>query len=408
MIKIFSLAWRNILRNKRRTGITMLAIVAGMVALIVVGGYIEFSFWGLREATISSSLGHIQIYKKGYSEKGLTEPHKYLIDSHTFSKLAENLKRTPFVNYTAQKLSFSGLISAGGKALICMGTGVIPEQAEQLGEAAEVIEGEFLSDENSVVIGCELKKGLGAEIGDYLTILTTTIDGMINAMDLRLVGVIKTMSPEYNAVLVKLPLQAVQKLLGTDSVEKVFVFLTKTEFTDEVAMRLNSMFNEQKLDLELKKWDELATFYHAVVRLYTNIFSVLYAIIAVIVFLGIFNTMTMSVFERIREVGTLRAIGTKKIIIQTLFLCEGFLIGLIGGALGVATGVIVAKIINLCGGIYTPPPPGMAVGYSALILIVPNVLIRSYILSIIVSIVSSLYPAYRAARLNIVEALRHT
>src|SRR3989338_10971129 len=76
-----SLALRNIFRNKRRTGITFMAIISGVVSLIIFGGFIEYTFWGLRELTIKTQLGHIQIYKKGYWEKGIAEPSKYLIEN---------------------------------------------------------------------------------------------------------------------------------------------------------------------------------------------------------------------------------------------------------------------------------------------------------------------------------------
>lgn len=159
--------------------------------------------------------------------------------------------------------------------------------------------------------------------------------------------------------------------------------------------------------MELKTWSELAPFYHAVVRMYNGMFGVVKVIIAILVLFSIANTMTMSVFERVKEIGTLRAIGTKKSGILMLFLWEGFLIGIIGAVLGIIAGILVAQGINLCGGIYIPPPPAMNRGYQALILIVPGVLLYAFLSTVIISTISSFYPALRATRLSIVESLGH-
>jgi len=403
----FTLALRNIFRNKRRTIITLLAIISGMVGLIVFGGFVEYSFWGLRESTIRSQLGHIQVYKKGYCEKGIANPSKYLIDD--FQRLEELFYKIPYVELVTARLSFSGLISTGENTLICKGDGVIPEKEAKLASFEEIIKGEGLFEEGKEegIIGSEMQKSLGAKIGDYLTILTTTPSGMMNAVDIKLIGIARSGAKDYDSVFVKLPLTVVQRLFLTNKVEKIVILLDKTEHTQEVAQRLNLLFKEKGLGLELKTWSELAPFYHAVVRLYNGMFGVVKVIIAILVLFSIANTMTMSVFERVKEIGTLRAIGTKKSGILRLFLWEGFLIGVIGAVLGMLTGILVAQVINLCGGIYIPPPPAMTKGYNAFILVVPRVLLYSFLSTVVVSTISAFYPALRATRLSIVESLGH-
>jgi len=405
MIKIFILALRNIFRNKRRTLITFLAIISGMSALIVFGGFVHFTFWGLRETTIRSQLGHIQIYKKGCTEEGLSKPLEYLIDN--YEKFITEFQKIPYVEIITPRLSFSGLISTGEKTLTCIGSGVVPENESKLASFESLVEGKDIENEDEAVIGSVLKKSLGVKIGDYVTLLTTTVDGSINAVDVKIVGVSQSGSQEYDAVIVKVPLKTVQKLLNTQSVDKILVLLDKTERTDVVVKYVENIIKEKTLDLEFKKWSELASFYQSVVRLYTGMFNVVKIIIAVIVFFSIANTMTMSIFERTREIGTIRAIGTKKFVTIILFLVEGLFIGVIGGFLGIIGGISIATIINLSGGIYIPPPPMMTTGYTALILIIPKVVFNSYISTILVSVISSVYPAIKAANLKIVEALHH-
>lgn len=283
-----------------------------MIGLIVFGGFVEYSFWGLRESTIRSQLGHLQVYKKGYCKKGIANSSEYLIKN--YQELEEIFYKIPCLELVTARLSFSGLISTGEKTLVCKGDGVIPEKEAKLASFETIIEGEglFKEDQAELVIGRELQKSLGAKIGDYLTILTTTPEGMINAADVKLIGVCQSGSKEYDSVYVKLPLKIVQQLFSTTSVEKIIILSDKTEHTPEIARRIALLFKEKNLNLEFKTWDQLAEFYHSVVRLYNGIFKVVKVIIALIVLFSIANTMTMSVFERIREIGTLRAIGTKK------------------------------------------------------------------------------------------------
>ncbi len=402
-----SLALRNIFRNKRRTAITFMAIITGVVSLIVFGGFIEYTFWGLREQTIKTQLGHIQLYEKGYSEKGIAEPSKYLIKNP--QEIEKAISNIPNITMVTHRLTFSGLISTQEKTLPCKGIGVVVENERKMSDFETIVAGKQLDVDQTDggIVGSELMKALGAKVGDYLTILTTTPDGVINAVDFKVVGIMQTGSQDYDSVFVKLPIQAVQNLLNTTSVEKIIVFLKDTKDTDKVAAMLTEVINKNKMDLELKTWSELAEFYWKVVGVYHGIFNVVKIIISVIALFSIANTITMSVYERVREIGTMRAIGTTRGRIITLFITEGALVGVFGGLLGIFVGILVAHIINMSGGIYISPPPGMSRGYVSLILIVPKVVFYAFSSIVVVAILSSIYPAYKASRLKIVEALQH-
>ena len=142
-------------------------------------------------------------------------------------------------------------------------------------------------------------------------------------------------------------------------------------------------------------------------RLYGGIFRVVNLIIAALFLFGIANTLTMSIFERVREIGTLRAIGTRQAGVRNMFLWEGFMMGIMGGAIGIVAGLTTAFFINLAGGFYIPPPPGISDGYQAFISVDWRVVLYAFCLTVAVATISSLYPAWRAAKLNIVQALGH-
>ncbi len=408
---VTSLALRNIFRNKRRTAITFMAIISGSIGIIVFGGYVEYSYWGLRETVINTQLGHIQLYKKGYIEKGVADPGKYLIkDPAAAEKAITVLPNVKYMKMISNRLTFSGLVSTGEKTLACKGIGVDVVREEEMSNYESIVDGLQLTPgvDDEGIVGVELMKALGAKVGDYLTLLTTTVDGVINAADFRVAGVAQTGTKEYDSVFIKLPITFVRRILNTQSAEKIIVLLENTEDVDIVVPLLNDLIDEEGLNLEVRSWDKLADFYHKVVNLYDDIFRVMKVIIGIIVFFSIANTMSMSVFERVKEIGTLRAIGTTRWGITKLFLVEGVLIGIIGGILGVLSGILVAQIINLSGGIEVMPPPGMSVSFAAEILIVPEVLLYSFSLTAIVSALSSVYPAIKASSLKIVDALQYT
>jgi len=405
----FLLALRNIFRNKRRTSITFLSIISGMIGIIIFGGFVEYTFWGLRESTIKTQLGHVQIYKKGYSEKGIAQPNQFLLkDSEDIIQALKSIKK---INVITKRLSASGLLSNGEKTLSCKVIGVEIDQESEFSNFETITDGTQLDESNSQeggVMGIELMKALGTKVGDYVTLLTTTEDGALNAIEFKVIGVAQTGSQEYDSVFVKLPLVKVQNLLGTQSVEKMMILLNATEDMDVFIPILNRVIIDKKLDIEFKTWNELAIFYNKVVGVYKGIFKVISIIIGVIILFSVTNTLMMSIFERVREIGTLRAIGTTQKGILKLFVMEGFLLGVIGGALGLIVAILISNIINFSGGIYIPPPPGMSRGYIAFILTPLPLLLFSFTFTVIVTTVSSLYPAYQASRLKIVDALGHT
>lgn len=405
-MNVLKMALRNIFRNKRRTTLTILAIVLGSSAIIIFGGYAQYSYWGIRESTIRSMTGHVQVYKKGYIAKGGSDPLSYQIDN--FEEIKAKLKTLPYVKEVTAQLEFSGLVATDEKTAICAGVGVQPKGEKSMASFVTIIEGADVNenDYEGGVIGVGLHTGLECEIGDYLTIVTSTRAGGINAIDFKVRGVMQSGYKNYDDITIKLPLELVQRLMNAQSVTKVLILLDDTEHTHAFAKSLEKMIDDTDFDLEYRLWEDLAPNYWAVVRILDNIFYFLNVVIACIVIFSIANTLMMSVMERTTEIGTIRAIGTTQRGVLHLFLAEGVLIGLIGGILGIVCGIVCAWIINLKG-IHVPPPPGSNRAYTNYILIVPGILLYSFCLAVFTSFVSSILPAIKASKMKIVDAIRY-
>lgn len=408
-MKTLKLALYNVLRNKRRTLITLLSIISASCAIIVFGGFITFTFDALREGTIRTQLGHFQVARAGFFDKGAGLELAQILNKP--AKMEEQIRSLPHVRSVTQRLSGSGLISTGNITLTGVLVGVSPEKEEDFTFAETMVDGSQLEAGmgGECVLGESLAKGLKAKVGDTLTILSTTFEGVINASECSLAGIVRSGSKAFDAVYVKMHLNELQSLLDTDGIAKIMVLLDDTANVPVVAPMLRQLTQNPPTEqpVEMREWEQLAEFYSRVVDLYTSIFRFSSIVLAVVVLLSIANTMSMCVFERFREIGTLRAIGETRSGIMRLFLSEGLVIGVLGGIVGIGVGIIAGEIINFTGGIEIAPPPGMSSGYTAFITPSYIYYIWSFAVSVLASVGASIYPAYKASRLDIVKALQH-
>jgi putative ABC transport system permease protein len=234
-------------------------------------------------------------------------------------------------------------------------------------------------------------------------VLANTLDGALNTLDFEVIGVFQSFSNDYDARAVRIPLAAAQELLGTKAANAVVISLNKTEDTERVAVLLNEHLAPS--GLEIKTWVELNDFYKKTVELYKAQFGFLQLIILIMVLLSVSNSVNMSVFNRVGEFGTAMALGNRRAQVLRLIMTESVMLGLIGGMLGVVVGVVLALLISAVG-IPMPPPPNANVGYTALIRVIPEVLITAFFVGFAGTVLATLLPARRVSRTPVVDALR--
>lgn len=408
MTKFFRIASRNVLRNPRRTAFTLLVIVFGAVSMILAGGFIANNFQGLRELTIRNGIGHLQIFTTQYMNGPEERPLQFGIDDP--AALQTWLEAQPHVMATAPEIELVGLISNGEKSEAFLGRGIDPGRQTDLGFNVNMKEGRPLvadASEAEVILGTGLAKNMNVSVGDALTLLGTTTDGALNAIDVRVVGFFSTGIKEFDARALKVAVPTAQTLLGSERVTKLIVKLDATGNTESAAAAIASGLRDTgRTHLGLRTWRDLASFYKQVVMLYSSIFLFLGVIIVVLVVLSSSNTMMMTVFERVQEIGTLLALGTRRWHIVVIFLLEGLVIGSIGGLLGCIAGFGAMLGVNAAN-ITMPPPPSFDRGIPLEINFVPELYAAVFALVAMTVVVSAMIPSLRAARLRIVDALRH-
>ena len=398
-----SLAYRNIVRQRRRSAVAIGAISFGITALIVASGFIEWIFMDFRESTINAQLGHLQIVRPGYHDSGKADPYAFLLPNEV-PQLGD-AGNAGAIKVVAPRLSFSGLLSHGDATLSFIGEGVDPSAEAAFGNGLQISSGTNLvpDDPKSVIVGEGLARNLGVTVGDTVVLLANTATGGTNAVEVTVRGLFSTVTKAYDDAALRLPIETARSLLRTKGSHIWIVLLNKTADTDRVMAGLKARLANQ--GVEVVPWYTLADFYNKTAQLFTKQIQAIKLIIAMIILLSISNTMTMTVIERVGEIGTAMALGVRRAGIMRLFLGEGLLLGCIGGVIGMLTGVGVAALISSIG-IPMPAPPGMAHGYIGQVLVTPGIAFEALALSIATTLVASIYPAWKASRQSIVDALR--
>ncbi|MDL4914589.1 MAG: ABC transporter permease [Enterobacterales bacterium endosymbiont of Blomia tropicalis] len=402
-------AFLNLFRHKRRSFSTIAAIMLGGISIFLYGGFIDYSFWILKEQTIRTNIGHVQIYNQNYFET--SNKNKSLINDYRSLKKAilnePELARS--ISTLSGQLEFTGVISQyeSETSGYFSALGVEPLPALKLGSFDKLITGSDLSRVkiNEITLGSGLAKTLNAHYGDWLDVLVVNTQGGQGALSMQLRGVFESGIKDYDDVAMKIPLITAQRIMGTDSVSKILILL-KEEDTAAFSDRLRQFIAKHHLPLIVKDWKEVSLFYQQVEGLLTGIYFFIKLIVSLIVIFMISNSMTMNVIERTREITTLRAIGLKPLHVTRLFLLEGIFVGIIGAAGSLAVGYAVASVINLYG-IAMPPSPGQSLGYTAFIK-TDSIALNwiTLVLPILTAAGASVLPALRASRLNISDAFK--
>jgi putative ABC transport system permease protein len=276
-----------------------------------------------------------------------------------------------------------------------------------LSRSLTIVQGEGLATAapKGIIVGQGLAANLGVGVGDTVVLLANTATGGVNAVEVTVRGLFATITKAYDDSALRVPIAIARQLLRVAGSHSYALVLDKTENTDAVLVSLRDRFRDQAL--EFVPWYRLADFYNKTAELFSRQVAVLRIIIAVIIVLSISNSMMMSVLERTAEIGTALALGTRRGGILRQFLTEGASLGVFGGLLGLAGGYALARLVSAIG-IPMPAPPGMAFGYTAEIMVTVPMALQAAALAVGTTIVASIYPAWVASRMNIVDAIRHS
>lgn len=400
----FALALRNLFRHRSRTAATLLAIGLGVASMILAGGFVRDILFQLGEATIHSQTGHIQLARQTYwSSRSRTSQDNMIVNPTATTKM---LEAEVGVEHVVRRINFVGMLNNGKRDLGIIGDGIEPDSERKVGSFMRYIEGRSLTDEDAdgIVIGQGVARALNLQVGEKVTLVISLAEGAVNTMDFQVIGVFQSFSKDFDARAIRIPLNATQELLDTQSAHVLVMTLNQTVETDRIARKVSAMVAKQ--GLQVFTWRELSDFYEKTAQLYDAQFGVLRLIIFLMVVLSVTNSINMTLYERTREFGTLLALGDKPQSIFKLIMMETVILALLGAGFGIAISCFIAWGVSAIG-IPMPPPPNSNLGYTALIRLEPLAVLSSGANGFGAAVLAALYPAYRATKVNIVDALRH-
>jgi putative ABC transport system permease protein len=398
------IAFRNVLRHSRRSALTVLTMFGGFTLAAISIGWAGGTYSHTIDMFTRNRLGHIQIHREGY----LRRPSLYkTIDEYLH--VGRIIDRTDGVVAWAPRLLSAGLASVGDQSAGVEIRGIDPS-LETIATRFDkkVVEGLMFSASSSqeAILGTGLATILEAEVGDSLVIVSQAADGSIANDEYAIVGIARTGDDATDRSTLYLPLVTAQKLLVLEgSVHEIAVIVHDLRDVESVARELSKQLTDR--DLAVETWREFAkSFYHAMKADQQGMWIML-LVIMIVVAIGVLNTVLMSVLERTREYGVMRALGTRPRRIVAVVLCEVALMALASVAAGTAAGLVVNTILSKRG---VPLPSAFTYGGVEFTRMMTQVDAQSFYVPTITVILSamlvSLLPALRAARTRPARAMR--
>jgi ABC-type lipoprotein release transport system permease subunit len=401
MTQAFKLAFRNLGRNKSRSVLSALAVGIGMALLLLMVSVLEGEMSGALQNTIRLQSGHLQIRPASYDENKISLKWEDMIANP--DQVAEQIKSLPQVTVATPRLIASSILTVSEESKGVQILGIDPESSANGPFRDGMIAGEFIKadDREGILIGNVLSEKLNLHVNDKVNLLVTTADGDVNEQLFTIRGIFTTRTPAYDENTIFMPLAKAQAITATENhASTIFVMLQDGDQADAVAQAIQSN------DYKVLTWREQNVFITQFEDYANAFFVVLYLIVLGITATVVTNTLVMAVFERTREIGILAAIGMKSGGIMAQFLAEAALLatgGVIGGL--IIGGALVAYFTVY--GIYIGDYGISGVLFEDRIyahLTLGNT-INLAIITYVITLIASLYPAILAARLEPVEAL---
>lgn len=431
---LLKLALRNLLRNKRRTAITFVALVAGVGAMVSIKGFIIGQRRQILENQMRGNLGALQVHRKGYVENVLGSP--LTLDFADTPELRARIAQVPGVTAVSPRIEFGAQVSTPdkkpqpedgselpeadrGATSFLMLTAFDPALEKQVTpkrwEWVTWGRGEMMESgaAEQIVLNDDFAKGVdvpmwkrGTElppIEQRLAVLAPDRDSSLNGVNVVMVGTLASATPNDRRMGV-ISLGAAQNLLRMEGrVTEYGIDIANTADLEKTRDAVAAVLGP---DFEVHTWEQRIPFVKDIVNTQDFVFGVVSSIFLFVVLLGVVNAMLMSVLERVREIGTMLAVGMKRRQIVSLFIGEGVVLGLIGGTIGALLGFAWVSYMNAKG--ISIPAPGASVPS----ILRPSVELtfvgRAIVQATLGAALASLWPAWRASRLRPVEALAHT
>ncbi len=405
IFKLWVIAYRDLWRNRRRSGLTMLAVTLGLALLILMSGFIAGIFDSMISNSILLNSGHVQVRAESYKVEKASLQWQDLLDNS--DELLASAAGIDGVKAIAPVLWARGFINTSDEMIGVSVTGIDPESGFHDPIRQGMVAGEYLAveDRDGVLIGKKLADELGVSAGSRISLLVGTSDGELDEDIFTVRGVFATGVVNYDTGTVYMPLPKAQAITNAgDRISAVILLTEDAETADPVAAALRGPGRS------VVTWEDMNALILGAIEQGMFFYFLIYGIVILVVAVIITNTLLMSVFERTRELGILAALGMKGRQIMTMILLEAGTLALLGVIGGIALGSLVVWYLSFNGIPIGDDVAGMVQGFAY-----PSVFFAKFapgdffglsLAMLVIVLLAALYPARFAARLEPVEALR--
>jgi putative ABC transport system permease protein len=412
MGNLFKIAVRNLFRYKRRTLLTVSLIAIGVIFVL---GYISISgsFKNMMIGQITDSMmGHLQVHRKGYVASIESLPLNMNLKPQAFKKLEGILNQQPEIESYSARIKFGGMFSTFVETTNIRLNGVYPDKEFKTVPllTSRITEGQKALNKGEILLPELLARGMKAKLGDMIVIVATNKDGSVNGKQFKVTGILESATgPGGRDGYIHIE-DAMEVLrMGEMEISEIAIRLKNFNGLEAFTQKLDALLSQEKNKdgkpiLEVHSWEKLSSFYN-LARMIDMMTIFIQVLLIAVVLISIMNVMIMAVYERIREIGTIAAIGTLPTKILSMFVMEGLCLGIIGAVIGNVIGTAIIFILNVSGWVT------FDFGRQKDLVLSPtldpmNMLLISAIV-ILVSVVASLQPALKASRMEPIKALRH-
>ncbi len=404
----FSMAWRNVWRNRRRSLLTVATIALGLTFNIFMRGIGDGFHDQMVDNSVRAEIGHIQIHRAGYRDdpgldKTLPDPEK----------ITQAIRSLPDLRGYSLRVLGGGLASTSENSSGVQILGVDPAQERTVTSIQNaIVQGHYLagSMQRPILLGDRLAAHLKASLDDKIVLMVQAADGSMGAQLFRVAGIFRSGAPEMDEGVVFILRSDAQSLfsLGDRITEAAILLGSSRQVSASLQALDRSLAGEP---VEILPWWKVEPFLQQFIQIDDDFFYIMVLIFFVVISVGILNTMMMSIFERVREFGVMMALGTKPRQIIKLVVEEAFALGMVGIAAGTLLGSALTQYFARHGidlSSFSAGAAALGITSSRVYseLTTANLLYSNLAVLAVVLLVA-LYPAVHAAKLRPVEAIRH-
>ena len=407
---IFTMALRNIGRNRRRTLLAVISVTLSIMLVVFMKAFVTGFIDSMVRNYTRHDSGHIRISAKRFAERSKLLPVTDNLKSP--DSLIAAVRALPEVGpkivFAAERFMFGVLLNNSGNNKPAMAIAGDPQQEKKLSMLYKSLTpgGRYCDGPREMIMGEKLAKILNYTVGDTVRVMCKGADDALRFRKFFLTGIFKTNINSIDERVFQIGIDDARALLRTGgAAQQIVLFIGNYREADAVAAAIRTALNDTSLAIQ--SWTEIGPYYQ-LVKLSDTIYNWLYGVIALLGAFIISNIMMMVVLERRKEIGILKSMGMKRREILALFLTEGVMMGVIGSLCGIILGTVVNAILSIVGIDFSKMMSGLTLPMDNVIYPHPNLFsaVQMFLIGTLVAALVALLPSRQAAKMNAVDAIK--